>query len=123
MYSNNDFRYYKGGSYLAHYGVKGMKWKKHLMKRGENIAYEGDDLYGYRSKKEKRRATVYRNANDYVTRSINEFKRDAKRLKKSKPHKKLVSRINKELNDLHNDPRRMQLRNLSKKLNKKAFGN
>lgn len=29
MYSNNDFRYYKGGDYLAHYGVKGMKWKKH----------------------------------------------------------------------------------------------
>lgn len=28
MYSNNDFRYYKGGSYLAHYGTKGMKWKK-----------------------------------------------------------------------------------------------
>ena len=29
MYSNNDFRYYKGGEYLAHYGKKGMKWKKH----------------------------------------------------------------------------------------------
>lgn len=29
-YSNNDFRYYKGSSYLAHYGKKGMKWKKHL---------------------------------------------------------------------------------------------
>ena len=28
MYSNNDFRYYKGGDYLAHYGKKGMKWKK-----------------------------------------------------------------------------------------------
>lgn len=30
MYSNNDFRYYKGGDYLAHYGKKGMKWHKHL---------------------------------------------------------------------------------------------
>lgn len=30
MYSNNDFRYYKEGEYLAHYGVKGMKWHKHL---------------------------------------------------------------------------------------------
>lgn len=28
MYSNNDFRYYKEGEYLAHFGVKGMKWKK-----------------------------------------------------------------------------------------------
>lgn len=26
MYSNNDFRYYKGGEYLAHYGVVGMHW-------------------------------------------------------------------------------------------------
>lgn len=30
MYSNNDFRYYKGGEYLAHYGKKGMKWGKHV---------------------------------------------------------------------------------------------
>lgn len=29
MYSKNDFRYYKGGLFLAHYGVKGMKWGKH----------------------------------------------------------------------------------------------
>ena len=35
MYSNNDFRYYKGGEYLAHYGVKGMKWKKRKRVSGE----------------------------------------------------------------------------------------
>lgn len=35
MYSKNDYRYYlehqleKSDDYLAHYGVKGMKWKKH----------------------------------------------------------------------------------------------
>lgn len=36
MYSKNDYRYYlehrlaESDDYLAHYGVKGMKWKKHL---------------------------------------------------------------------------------------------
>lgn len=35
MYSKNDYRYYlearltHSDNYLAHYGVKGMKWKKH----------------------------------------------------------------------------------------------
>lgn len=35
MYSRNDYRYYlehrlaESDDYLAHYGVKGMKWKKH----------------------------------------------------------------------------------------------
>lgn len=35
MYSKNDYRYYlehrleESDDYLAHYGVKGMKWKKH----------------------------------------------------------------------------------------------
>lgn len=38
MYSKNDYRYYlehrlsNSDDYLAHYGVKGMKWKKHLKK-------------------------------------------------------------------------------------------
>lgn len=36
MYSKNDYRYYlehrlaESNDYLAHYGVKGMKWKQHL---------------------------------------------------------------------------------------------
>ena len=36
MYSKNDYRYYlenqlmHSDDFLAHYGVKGMKWKKHL---------------------------------------------------------------------------------------------
>lgn len=29
-YGNNDFRDYRNGAYLAHYGRKGMKWGKHL---------------------------------------------------------------------------------------------
>ena len=39
MYSKNDYRYYlenqlvHSEDYLAHYGVKGMKWKQHV-KRG-----------------------------------------------------------------------------------------
>ena len=39
MYSKNDYRYYlenqlvHSDDFLAHYGVKGMKWKKHV-KRG-----------------------------------------------------------------------------------------
>lgn len=41
MYSKNDYRYYlenqlvHSDDFLAHYGVKGMKWKQHI-KRGAN---------------------------------------------------------------------------------------
>ena len=43
MYSNNDYRYYlehrlaESDDYLAHYGVKGMKWKHHLKKAVNSI--------------------------------------------------------------------------------------
>ena len=48
MYSKNDYRYYlenqlmHSEDYLAHYGVKGMKWKQHLKKnyRVYNISGE-----------------------------------------------------------------------------------
>ena len=39
MYSKNDYRYYlehrlaESDDFLAHYGVKGMKWKQHLKKK------------------------------------------------------------------------------------------
>ena len=39
MYSKNDYRYYlehrlaESDDYLAHYGVKGMKWRKHKANR------------------------------------------------------------------------------------------
>lgn len=39
MYSKNDYRYYlehrleESDDYLAHYGVKGMKWRKHKVNR------------------------------------------------------------------------------------------
>ena len=42
MYSKNDYRYYlehrlaESDDYLAHYGIKGMKWKKH-----SKITYDG----------------------------------------------------------------------------------
>lgn len=44
MYSKNDYRYYlehrlaESDDYLAHYGVKGMKWKKHLKSAKNNLA-------------------------------------------------------------------------------------
>lgn len=49
MYSKNDYRYYlenqliRSDDYLAHYGVKGMKWKQHKAKGdpervGTNVA-------------------------------------------------------------------------------------
>ena len=40
MYSENDFRYYKNGSYLAHFGVKGMKWGKKKKKSGEPLIFD-----------------------------------------------------------------------------------
>ena len=121
MYSNNDFRYYKEGEYLAHYGVKGMKWKKHLKKRFLNAVDEGDTLNGYRSKKTKRRATAYKNAYDVVSRVTKEADRDAKRLKRTK-HKNLSKKLSENVNSFRTDPRRKQMYNLSKKLNKSAFG-
>lgn len=42
MYSKNDYRYYlenqlmHSDDFLAHYGVKGMKWKQHLKKKFNN---------------------------------------------------------------------------------------
>ena len=59
MYSKNDYRYYlehqlmNSDDFLAHYGVKGMKWKQHLKKRfDQNFeTYKGtnkwdSDIYG-----------------------------------------------------------------------------
>lgn len=43
MYSKNDYRYYlehrleESDDYLAHYGVKGMKWKHHLKRAANSI--------------------------------------------------------------------------------------
>ena len=43
MYSKNDYRYYlehrleESDDYLAHYGVKGMKWRRHLKKTVNSI--------------------------------------------------------------------------------------
>ena len=64
MYSKNDYRYYLehqlmcSDDFLAHYGVKGMKWKQHLKKKfDQNFeVYKGsnsfDDYYrgGHTSK-------------------------------------------------------------------------
>ena len=43
MYSKNDYRYYlehrasQSEDFLMHYGVKGMKWHKHLKKKFEDV--------------------------------------------------------------------------------------
>lgn len=54
MYSKNDYRYYLEhriveDNYLAHYGVKGMKWKQHLKKKfDQNFeAYKGESKWDY----------------------------------------------------------------------------
>lgn len=47
-YGNNDYR-----DYLMHYGVKGMKWGKHLKKK----AYEVKDYVGDKIQDVKRRTT------------------------------------------------------------------
>ena len=49
MYSKNDYRYYlehrlaESDDYLAHYGVKGMKWKKRLKKKITDAKREFDN--------------------------------------------------------------------------------
>ena len=59
MYSKNDYRYYlenqlmHSDDFLAHYGVKGMKWRKHLKRAAipKDLTYEkrvsdfGDTTY------------------------------------------------------------------------------
>lgn len=54
MYSKNDYRYYLEhriveDNYLAHYGVKGMKWKQHLKKKfDQNFdVYKGTKSFDY----------------------------------------------------------------------------
>lgn len=55
MYSRNDYRYYlesqlmNSDDYLAHYGVKGMKWKKHLKQKfDQNFnVYTGTKSFDY----------------------------------------------------------------------------
>lgn len=61
MYSKNDYRYYlehrlmESNDFLAHYGVKGMKWKKRnptielAQKRGEELTkyYKGGERIEY----------------------------------------------------------------------------
>ena len=47
MYSKNDYRYYlehrmAEDNYLAHYGVKGMKWKHHKKKLSTNELRESE---------------------------------------------------------------------------------
>ena len=66
MYSKNDYRYYlenqlaHSNDFLAHYGVKGMKWKQHLKNKYVSIGskkYDNGkksiDLYTGPSKKER----------------------------------------------------------------------
>jgi len=73
MYSNNDYRYYlehrlaESDDFLAHYGVKGMKWKKRVRNAiDRNLANRAVKL-GY-----ERGGTYYANSNgsskdEYVT--------------------------------------------------------
>lgn len=71
MYSNNDFRYYKGGSYLAHYGVKGMKWHKHLKaatdwwKYGVTGSGYRDDAQKYKEKSDAAHRWSQKKFTDY----------------------------------------------------------
>lgn len=64
MYSKNDYRYYlenqlaHSDDFLAHYGVKGMKWKQHLKSKYDVYSIKGhqgiaggnipsENVYGY----------------------------------------------------------------------------
>lgn len=88
MYSKNDYRYYlehrleESDDYLAHYGVKGMKWRKHkagLQNELSNIKTDlrnrgyGDDKHTYvdpvngRIKKRKNYKGTENVVRDYAT--------------------------------------------------------
>lgn len=85
MYGKNDYRYYlenqlaHSDDYLAHYGVKGMKWKQHLKKKFNDnydvYKISGEhDVYGGRNGqtkmgtvKYKERGIESKNAYKYVS--------------------------------------------------------
>lgn len=114
MYSKNDYRYYlehrmAEENYLAHYGVKGMKWHKHkngdrglLYKLfGEDIDRKAQSVFGGESSRNRTKHVrdTGKKINNIVINSIKEQNKPVNKLKKKlKPKNQKV-----EVTDLKNE--------------------
>lgn len=85
MYSKNDYRYYlehrlvESDDYLAHYGVKGMRWKHR----------KGPSIFGHKTTITTEDPTVY--SNNVLVRSAQMAANRAKVAEKEKKKKKKFS--------------------------------
>lgn len=117
MYSNNDFRYYKGGSYLAHYGVKGMKWHKKLKQKVNDFEDSAwDYTFSTQSQRRKKRASMYKRSDDLGRKVYGTINHD---LKKKTTNKKLAKKLKNAKAEYKSDRYFKQTKHLSEKLNKR----
>ena len=106
MYSKNDYRYYlehrlsNSDDYLAHYGVKGMKWNKHktiktIQDTGQFVSDKGFLSYVDAEKKSKKAASKLskKMRMDEVGKVARKSAKNAKMLKRKAPQIKAASRL------------------------------
>lgn len=104
MYSKNDYRYYlehrmREENYLAHYGVKGMKWNKRKAVKtlGDTAQFVSDKGFlGYLDGEKRYKENAKKNAQalrmDRVGSVAKDSARKAKKLKRKKPQIEAASK-------------------------------
>ena len=111
MYSKNDYRYYletrliHSDDFLAHYGVKGMKWHK---RTGDQLKKAGEFL-----------KDTFIDSPEQEWREDRIKKNQKKKEKVDKKLKKRQDKINKKIEKLQKDKKVKQLTSESKKRAKK----
>lgn len=106
MYSKNDYRYYLehrlsySDDYLAHYGVKGMKWNKRkavqtIQDTGQFVSDKGFLSYVDAEKKSKKAASKLskKMRMDEVGKVARKSAKNAKMLRRKAPQIKAASRL------------------------------
>ena len=106
MYSKNDYRYYlehrlsNSDDYLAHYGVKGMKWNKRkatqtIQDTGQFVSDKGFLSYVDAEKKSKKAASKLskKMRMDEIGNVARKSAKNAKMLRRKAPQIKAASRL------------------------------
>lgn len=121
MYSKNDYRYYledqlmHSDDFLAHYGVKGMKWKQHIARTADNYfdaqyrkhnSAEYDMIRNYAKHPDKKGNMVKNTKHDmaaiYANRRAYELQKKAKKRTKKIKNKTVRKYANKAINKTYN---------------------
>ena len=122
MYSKNDYRYYlenqliHSDDYLAHYGVKGMKWKQHKVdgeRIGTNIsigAYETAIQGKTTMYNHKNGSSEYRQESTYNTKKNNFPKSTVSQPKKKKSVRQKVTSLRKKYGLYREKPKGKKLK-------------